>query len=503
MVDMEHVFISYVKDDAQSVERLAHTLMAYGIGVWLDREQLKPGVRWASAIRQAIRDGAFFVACFSSHYGARNKTYMNEEITVAIDELRLHPTDQAWFLPVLLDEYDVPDRDIGAGETLRSLQWTKLYGDWDAGVARLLQTIQPQSARLLELEMALHNDSARARIAALDSLAELGPNAAQVTPTLLEQLEHSNMTVRRAAVAALGRIVGPKPESVSALLALIADQHDRSGDFPYDAYASTECLAEFGAPAIPIMLDLALEDPRLWNHVADVLCRVSDPRATERLVEELKNEHASIRAASAQGLGQIFAPRGSYSNFLNDKLPIDNEETEHLSELHSAGVVSALLDVLSDHDSWVRWSACFALGRIGTHASAAIPHLVRWLHDPESLVRGEAAGALANIGPIPLEVKPRLIALLSQENWVATKAAFALGSLGSVASDAVPSLIEHSERINKYQLYQALGEIGDARAVPVLENGLSHENDSFRQVAKAELPKLRARNRGDDTSGEG
>ncbi len=51
---------------------------------------------------------------------------MNEELTVAIEELRLRPTDRAWFIPVLLDDCEVPDRSIGAGETLRTLQWIKL-----------------------------------------------------------------------------------------------------------------------------------------------------------------------------------------------------------------------------------------------------------------------------------------------------------------------------------------------------------------------------------------
>ncbi|MCO8269791.1 HEAT repeat domain-containing protein [Actinoplanes sp. TRM 88003] len=492
---MGHVFISYVTEDAVAVRRLARALTAYGIEVWLDREQLEPGVRWASAIRAAIRDGAFFVACFSRHYGARQKTFMNEEITVAVEELRLHSTDHAWFLPVQLDDSPVPDRDIGAGETLRSLQWTKLYEDWDEGVSRLLRTIEPRSARLLELEVALRSDSARERIAALDDVARLGPHAARVGSALFVQLEHPNQTVRRAAVGALSRVAGPKREVVVALLTLIADRkddHKPRDRYPYDAEAAKRCLAGFGADAVPVLLEAASAEARLVRPAAAVISEVSDRRATDRLVAELKNEQDAIRAASAGSLGRIFAPLGSYSNFLNDKLPINNIDTEHLPELHGAGVEAALLEVLTDREPSVRWNACFALGRIGRRASAATPHLVERLDDDSPWVRGLAAGALANIGDIPPEVKPRLIALLSDEHYVATRAAFALGSLGPAASDAVPSLIEHAERINEYQLYQALGAIGDPRAIPLLEKGTSHRHDTFRQVAITELAKFRA-----------
>lgn len=59
---------------------------------------------------------------------------MNEELTLAIDELRLRPTARAWFVPVVINEGEVPDRVVGAGESLRDLQWVNLDEDWPAGV---------------------------------------------------------------------------------------------------------------------------------------------------------------------------------------------------------------------------------------------------------------------------------------------------------------------------------------------------------------------------------
>jgi formylglycine-generating enzyme required for sulfatase activity len=139
----QHVFISYVRDNSDLVLKLRDALQVHGVEVWLDRDQIQPGHRWKAAIRKAISDGAFFIACFSTEYETRSKNFMNEELVLAIDELRLRDTDKAWFIPVLLSECNVPDRNIGAGETLRSIQWVELYDDWAGGIRRILSVIAP------------------------------------------------------------------------------------------------------------------------------------------------------------------------------------------------------------------------------------------------------------------------------------------------------------------------------------------------------------------------
>ncbi len=145
---MNHVFISYVREDSAMVERLAKDLRQYGVEVWLDRSRLRPGERWQQAIRRAIRDGTSFVACFSNAYTDRQRSYMNEELTQAIEELRQRPTERIWFIPVLLSETIVPDRSIGGGETLRDLNWVSLYEDWERGVQQILDAVLPIGEQL-------------------------------------------------------------------------------------------------------------------------------------------------------------------------------------------------------------------------------------------------------------------------------------------------------------------------------------------------------------------
>src|SRR5205085_7640106 len=99
---MTHVFISYVRDDQTLIDQLATDLRALGVEGWLDRERILPGQRWKDAIRNAIQKGDFFICCFSANYESRDKSYMNEELTLAIDELRQYTADRTWFIPVML-----------------------------------------------------------------------------------------------------------------------------------------------------------------------------------------------------------------------------------------------------------------------------------------------------------------------------------------------------------------------------------------------------------------
>ena len=141
---MNKVFISYVRENTGIVDRLCQELQAHGIQVWLDRNDIDPGSRWEQAIRSAIQQGAYFIACFSEEYNNRGQTYMNEELTLAIDELRQRPTDQIWFIPVKLNECEIPNRDIGGGETLQAFQYVNLYEDWAGSIQRILRVVQPR-----------------------------------------------------------------------------------------------------------------------------------------------------------------------------------------------------------------------------------------------------------------------------------------------------------------------------------------------------------------------
>jgi hypothetical protein len=143
-----HAFISYVREDSHHVDQLQHALEAAGISVWRDTANLWPGENWRMKIRNAITDNALvFIACFSSQSAARTKSYQNEELMLAIDQLRLRRPNVPWLIPVRLDDCPMPDIDLGGGRTLGSIQCADLFGDrCQAETNRLVTTVQ----RLLE-----------------------------------------------------------------------------------------------------------------------------------------------------------------------------------------------------------------------------------------------------------------------------------------------------------------------------------------------------------------
>ncbi len=155
-IEKPYVFVSYVREDRDHVERLCTVLKRNGVEVWLDHDRIRPGERWQIAIRRAIEEGAFFIACFSSAYATRAKSYMNIELAIAVEELRQRPTDRAWFIPILFEGGTVPDRPIGGGETLRDIQWVDLCEDWESGVQRVMQVVRPEISPTLLLPERRH-----------------------------------------------------------------------------------------------------------------------------------------------------------------------------------------------------------------------------------------------------------------------------------------------------------------------------------------------------------
>jgi hypothetical protein len=136
------VFISYVRENSDVVDRLAKELRDSGVTVWLDRNNIEPGARWKDAIKKAILSGKFFMACFSREYNERTSTYMGEELTIAIDELRARPSDKTWFIPVMLNDTTIPSRRISNVEDLSDLNAVKLFEDWNKGFNSILRVLE-------------------------------------------------------------------------------------------------------------------------------------------------------------------------------------------------------------------------------------------------------------------------------------------------------------------------------------------------------------------------
>ena len=124
-----HAFVSYVREDSLQVDRMQRVLEPRGVRVWRDTADLWPGEDWRAKIRHAITDNALvFIACFSRNSILRQKSYQREELSLAIEQMRLRSPDEPWLIPVRFDDCEIPEYDIGGGRSLASIQRADLFG---------------------------------------------------------------------------------------------------------------------------------------------------------------------------------------------------------------------------------------------------------------------------------------------------------------------------------------------------------------------------------------
>jgi TolB-like protein/Flp pilus assembly protein TadD len=120
------VFLSYASQDAETVQRIANALRAAGLEVWFDRNELRGGDAWDASIRKQIKECSLFVPVISANTNARSEGYFRLEWKLAIDRSHLMADDQAFLLPVVID--DTPEAMARVPDRFRERQWSRLVG---------------------------------------------------------------------------------------------------------------------------------------------------------------------------------------------------------------------------------------------------------------------------------------------------------------------------------------------------------------------------------------
>jgi TolB-like protein/Flp pilus assembly protein TadD len=120
------VFLSYASQDAEAVQKICEALRAGGIEVWFDQSELRGGDAWDQSIRMQIKTCALFLPVISRNTHDRVEGYFRLEWKLAVDRSHLMAADQAFLLPVVID--DTRDDDERVPERFREVQWTRLPG---------------------------------------------------------------------------------------------------------------------------------------------------------------------------------------------------------------------------------------------------------------------------------------------------------------------------------------------------------------------------------------
>jgi TIR domain. len=121
----QFAFLSYAREDAEFVLRLAKDLRVGGAGVWVDQLDISPGQRWDRAVEDALAKCLELVVVLSP--AAVESTNVMDEVSLALE-------DGKTVVPVIHSQCKVPFR-------LRRLQYVDLSLDYKAGLDRLLETL--------------------------------------------------------------------------------------------------------------------------------------------------------------------------------------------------------------------------------------------------------------------------------------------------------------------------------------------------------------------------
>lgn len=130
-------FISYSREDEETVVKISQKLNDFAVVTWFDKRNLMPGDDWEMRIEQAIEQADFFLL-FLSRLTEDKISFRNREIQLALKQQSYRPRGKRFIIPILLDDCTPP-------YDLRNLNWLKATNEnW---LENLVESIAPWYAR--------------------------------------------------------------------------------------------------------------------------------------------------------------------------------------------------------------------------------------------------------------------------------------------------------------------------------------------------------------------
>ena len=262
------------------------------------------------------------------------------------------------------------------------------------------------------LDAALADQYGSVTIRAAEALGMIGPEA---VPVLVKRLDDANYGL--LALQTLGQM-GPRAKSATKpLVAKLA----QSGGLPQREICLTLAFLQADPAVAGSALQQVAKETQNPARPAAIyaLGSIGDKSALKLVVNAVEDDDAIVRLASAWAL-----------------LQLDRQNPEHI-----AIAVPRLVVGLERPDPRVRKLAAETLGSLGKAAAPAVPALTKRIaEDDDALVRISCALALGDIGEASRPAVPALLKLLETDPAGRRAILFALGNLGPVAVEALPTL---------------------------------------------------------------
>jgi len=222
-----------------------------------------------------------------------------------------------------------------------------------------------------------------------------------------------------------------------------------------------------------LLADLLSVDPQKVIKTAMIFGKKNHRQAIEPLISVLSSPNEKVRSAAAEALG-------------------------NLAHYEESAMITPLIEALDDACDEVRFSAALALGK--TEDEQALTPLISLLkQDTNPFVRDSAAKALENF--YYEESLASLIKALSDNNeMVRSTAAVSLNSI--ILPDLINPIVKmsilpliHSLKVidnkGRCAAAEALGKIGDNRAIKHLERLLNDKKKEVQSAAQSAINNIR------------
>jgi hypothetical protein len=98
------VFLCHAKEDVAVAERLYEAMLAAGLDAWMDDRNLLAGDKWNRMIEDRVNDSDYFVAVHSHSLASKHFSYVNKEISLALERQRFARTGFRFIIPMLIDD---------------------------------------------------------------------------------------------------------------------------------------------------------------------------------------------------------------------------------------------------------------------------------------------------------------------------------------------------------------------------------------------------------------
>lgn len=396
-------------------------------------------------------------------------------------------------------------------------------GDIRGAGANALGRIGKQA--LPEIIGLLGNENADVHGAAIHALGKVGKPA---LPILTELLEDESELTRAGAVAALGDLGRPNKDIVPdpIIPALIKALDDEDNNVRSNAAMALVNLRRYTKEEIPAFNEAipALtrvyrdEDESLKESAARALARIGGApvELLPDLTKDIEGEDEDARRRATWVLGSM-GEEGAKALIEMLRRPVQNREEEWvytrsfrnalMAKRHREFAVSSLIAAMDDEDGRLRvrsiyylWLTYEGSNRLGEHtfAGKAVPILIQGLKHADIDIRrtatfilGEMVAGRYNSSCVrkggALDINASLLediisafieALDDRDKHMRAEVINALYHISSPARDAIPAIIEITEREENTGAIRALGSIGksDREILSRLINMLNDES---------------------------